>query len=144
MPDLLTAYSRHLDLLYSSVIADVLDKFGQRNSALPCEVRPLRPTWRLFGRARTLAMTAARAMPEKAYALELQCLDGLQPGDVLVAATQADRSSALWGEHGLPTSFEVMPFCRAGLRLTALIGDNRLGRRHKGSASPGIGVDPVM
>src|SRR5260370_681555 len=92
MPDLLTAYSRHLDLLYSSVIADVLDKFGQRNSALPCEVRPLRPTWRLFGRARTLAMTAARAMPEKPYALELQCIDGLQPGDVLVAAELAEEA----------------------------------------------------
>ncbi|HEV3080601.1 MAG TPA: RraA family protein [Gemmataceae bacterium] len=98
MPDLFTAYSRHLDLLYSSVIADVLDKFGRRHSALPHEVRPLRPTWRLFGRARTLALVVSQTMPEKPYAIELECIDGLQPGDVLVAATQADRSSALWGE----------------------------------------------
>src|SRR5262249_17006520 len=32
------------------------------------------------------------------YALELECVDALRPGDVLVATTHGDRGSALWGE----------------------------------------------
>jgi len=98
MPDILTTYGAHKNLLCSSVLADVLDGLGHRNSALPREVRPLRPTWKLFGRAATLAAVAVHSEPEKPYALELECIDALRPGDVLVAATQADRSSALWGE----------------------------------------------
>jgi 4-hydroxy-4-methyl-2-oxoglutarate aldolase len=98
MPDLLSAYSPHRDLLYSSVLADVLDGLGHRTSALPPEVRPLRPTWKLFGRAATLAMVAVHVEPPKPYALELECIDALQAGDILVAATQGDRNSALWGE----------------------------------------------
>ena len=98
MPDILTTYGPHKNLLYSSVLADVLDGLGHRNSALPREVRPLRSTWKLFGRAETLAAVAVHSEPEKPYALELECIDALRPGDVLMAATQADRSSALWGE----------------------------------------------
>src|SRR5437660_4758541 len=97
MPNILTKYGPHKDLLYSSVLADVLDSLGQRNSALPREVRPLRPSWKLFGRAVTLATIAVHAEPEKPYARELECIDALHNGDVLVAATQGDRSSALWG-----------------------------------------------
>src|SRR3989440_3591671 len=48
MPDILTTYGPHKNLLYSSVLADVLDGLGHRNSALPREVRPLRYTWKRF------------------------------------------------------------------------------------------------
>src|SRR5207302_9202779 len=75
-----------------------LDGLGHRGSALPCEVRPLRPTWKLFGRAATLAMVAVHVEPAKPYALELECIDALKVSDVLVVATQGDRNSALWGE----------------------------------------------
>ncbi len=30
--------------------------------------------------------------------MELECIDALRPGDVLVATTNGDRGSALWGE----------------------------------------------
>ena len=98
MPDLLSAYRPHRDFLYSSVLADVLDGLGHRSSALPHEVRPLRPTWKLFGRAATLGMVAVHVEPAKPYALELECIDALKASDVLVAATQGDRNGALWGE----------------------------------------------
>jgi regulator of RNase E activity RraA len=61
-------------------------------------VRPLRPDWKLFGRARTLRAAASAAEPVNPYAVEMECVDALGPGDVLVAATGGDRSSALWGE----------------------------------------------
>src|SRR5437660_898088 len=98
MADLWTTFGPHKDLLYSAVLADVLDALGHRTGALPPALRPLRPEWRLFGRAATLSAAAVAAEPERPYAVELECVDALRPGDVLVATTNGDRSSALWGE----------------------------------------------
>jgi regulator of RNase E activity RraA len=98
MADILTTYGAHKDLLYSAVLADVLDGLGHRTSTLPAYLRPLRPQWRIFGRAATLSMVPVAVEPEKPYALELGCIDALRPGDVLVATTNGDHGSALWGE----------------------------------------------
>jgi regulator of RNase E activity RraA len=98
MADVLTAYGPQLDLLSSAVLADVLDALGHRTSALPAELRPLRPGWRVFGRAATLGAVPVAAEPAQPYAVELACIDALRPGDVLVATTHGDRGSALWGE----------------------------------------------
>ncbi len=98
MSDLLTLYGPHQDLLYSAVLADVLDSLGHRRSALPADLRPLRPEWKLFGRAATLSVLPVAVEPQQPYAVELECLDALRPGDVLVATTHGDRGSALWGE----------------------------------------------
>src|SRR5262249_17901959 len=86
------------ELLYSAVLADVLDGLGHRTSTLPPEIRPLESAWKLFGRAATLSAGSVAVEPERPYAVELECIDALKPGDVLVATTNADRGSALWGE----------------------------------------------
>jgi regulator of RNase E activity RraA len=98
MTDLLTTYAPHVDILFSAVLADVLDGLGHRNSAVPAMVRPLRPEWKILGRAATLTAAPVASDPAHPYAIEMACIDALQPGDVLVAATNGDRSSALWGE----------------------------------------------
>jgi regulator of RNase E activity RraA len=98
MPDLLTTYGPHRHLLSSAVLADVLDGLGHRNSALPPHLRPLRPEWQVFGRAATLEAAPVVVEPAEPYAVELECIDALRPGDVLVAMTCGDRGSALWGE----------------------------------------------
>src|SRR5437763_17094159 len=97
MPDLLMTYTPHRDLLYSAVLADVLDSLGHRSSALPPTLRPLRPEWKLLGRAVTLSVVPVAVEPQRPYAVELECIDSLRPGDVLVATTHGDRGSALWG-----------------------------------------------
>jgi 4-hydroxy-4-methyl-2-oxoglutarate aldolase len=84
--------------LTSAVLADVLDTLGHRHSALPSSVRPLRPNWKLFGRAATLRAVPVSVEPKNPYAVEMECIDALRPGDVLIAATGEDRGSALWGE----------------------------------------------
>src|SRR4029077_14073305 len=61
-------------------------------------LRPLREGWILFGRAATLSAVTVGAEPERPYATELDCVAALRPGGVLVATTNGDRSSALWGE----------------------------------------------
>jgi regulator of RNase E activity RraA len=98
MSNLLATYHPHKDALSSAVLADVLDALGHRDSALPPDIRPLKPEWKLFGRAVTLCAMAVAAEPKNPYAVELECVDALKPGDVLVATTNGERTSALWGE----------------------------------------------
>jgi regulator of RNase E activity RraA len=98
MSDLPDDFPLSLDLLTSAVLADVLDSLGHRTGALPPAIRPLRQQWKLFGRAATLSTIPVAAEPASPYAVELECVDALKPGDVLVATTHGDHSSALWGE----------------------------------------------
>ncbi len=98
MSDLLTEYAPFRDQLYSAVLADVLDGLGHRANALPPNVRPLNPQWRVFGRAVTLCAVPVAAEPAHPYAAEMECIDSLKPGDVLIGTTCGDTSSALWGE----------------------------------------------
>src|SRR5437588_12718447 len=98
MADVWTTFGPYKDQLYSAVLADVLDALGHRTSALPPALRPLRPEWKLFGRARTLSAVTVASEPQRPYAVEMECVDGLTAGDVLVATTNGDRGSALWGE----------------------------------------------
>jgi len=96
--DIFATFGPQKDLLTSSVLADVLDALGNRTSALPGTLRPLRAEWKVFGRAATLSAVTVAAEPAQPYAVELACVDALRPGDVLVATTNGDQSSALWGE----------------------------------------------
>jgi regulator of RNase E activity RraA len=98
MTDIFITYGPHQSILFSAVLADVLDALGHRNSALPVDIRPLKTEWKIFGRAATLSAVPVQAEPEEPYAVELACIDSFGPGDVLVATTNGDRSSALWGE----------------------------------------------
>jgi regulator of RNase E activity RraA len=98
MPDLPGPPGLHKELLSSAILADVLDGLGHRTSALPAEVRPLRAEWKILGRAATLSAVPVAVEPRQPYAVELECIDALRPGDVLVATTHGDRGSALWGE----------------------------------------------
>ncbi|MBY0230928.1 MAG: RraA family protein [Gemmataceae bacterium] len=84
--------------LSSALLADVLDALGHRRSALPIDLRTLREGWRILGPAATLSAMPVAADPAKPYEAEMACIDGLKAGEVLVAATGADRSCALWGE----------------------------------------------
>jgi 4-hydroxy-4-methyl-2-oxoglutarate aldolase len=97
-PPVSQAMLSHRDVLSSAVLADVLDALGHRQSALPCHMRPLKPEWKVFGRVATLQAKPVTAIPARPYAVELECVDALKPGDVLLATTDGDWSSALWGE----------------------------------------------
>ncbi len=84
--------------VYSAVLADVLDALGHRTSALPPRLRPLAPHWKVLGRAVTLNVVGTQVEPAKPYEVEMECVDSLRAGDVLVATTNGDLGSALWGE----------------------------------------------
>jgi regulator of RNase E activity RraA len=90
--------TQQVNLFTSAVLADVLDALGHTTSCLPPNVRPLKPGWTFFGRAATLSMVAVAAVPAHPYALEMEAIDALKPGEVLVVTTNGDQGSALWGE----------------------------------------------
>ncbi len=88
-------------LLYASVVSDTLDSFGLRRQALRPFVRPLDETLVLFGRARTGRYEPAGLPPagHNPYALEMDLIDSLAPGEVAVLACNGPTDSiAPWGE----------------------------------------------
>lgn len=84
--------------LYSAVLADVLDALGHRDRALPGEIVALDPSWKLFGKVRTLSMKRVEGIPDQPYATELEAIDDLKPGDVLVIRMAGCPPCAVWGE----------------------------------------------
>ena len=84
--------------LYSSVLADILDEAGYRRQVMRPEVRPLYPGAKVAGRAATMLAVEVSELPAQPYHLLMEMLDGLRPGEVVVAAVQAQIRAALWGE----------------------------------------------
>jgi regulator of RNase E activity RraA len=84
--------------LYAAVIADVLDDLGLRQQAMDCSLRPIGPGMVVVGRAFTVLATDVYEVPENPYEKELEAVDRLSEGDVLVATTNGSVSSGFWGE----------------------------------------------
>jgi len=84
--------------LYTAVVCDALDSLGFRRQAFSHRVRPISKATQLIGTARTLDSRAVDYLPEKPYEKELEALDTLSDGDVVVLATNGDLSAAVWGE----------------------------------------------
>lgn len=91
-------YARIEEKLYSAVIADILDNLGYMNQVLRYDIRPLYPEAKMAGRAATMATVEVNAVPKEPFKLELELLDDIQPGNIVVCATQGSTRAALWGE----------------------------------------------
>jgi 4-hydroxy-4-methyl-2-oxoglutarate aldolase len=92
------SFSSVQEKLYSAVLADVLDDLGFRDQALEHNIRPVDSSFKLMGRAFTILATDVYEMPENPYVKELEAVDHLAEGDVVVATTNGSTSSGLWGE----------------------------------------------
>jgi 4-hydroxy-4-methyl-2-oxoglutarate aldolase len=90
------ALVERLDRLYPAVVSDVLDRMGYREQAMAPEIRPLYPEARLCGRAMPVLAVPASSVPETdPYKLELEAVDRLRPGDVMVVS---HIDGSFWGE----------------------------------------------
>ncbi|HEX5326551.1 MAG TPA: RraA family protein [Acetobacteraceae bacterium] len=101
MSDTLPVIEELRRLLYTPVLSDVLDGFGLMHQALRPFVRPVDDSLVLFGRVRTgrYAAVAAATPGRNPYALEMELIDGLQPGEVPVLACGGPTDViAPWGE----------------------------------------------
>ncbi len=86
--------------LYVPVICDALDSLNRRNQALHQRMRPLDPDCCTFaGRARTARwMEMDYVVEEDPYGLEIELIDSLKPGDVVVHSADPLGMNAPWGE----------------------------------------------
>lgn len=88
--------------LYVSVVCDVLDALGYRNQAMHQRIRPLLPDIKncgFVGRARTIRWMETDYVDERnPYGAELEAMDSLKPGDVVVHSTDYSGTNAPWGE----------------------------------------------
>lgn len=76
--------------LRTALVSDCLDQIGIRSNVLASRIKPLIPGLRLAGRALTVRIVQVDRVPEDRdewYRGELQAIDALGPGDVLVTST---------------------------------------------------------
>jgi 4-hydroxy-4-methyl-2-oxoglutarate aldolase len=84
--------------LYPAVVSDCLDRLGYRQQVMRPHIRPLYPEARLAGFAMTVHCIEVDALPANAddyYKGELQAVDSLSRGDVMVVST---CEGSYWGE----------------------------------------------
>ena len=86
--------------LYVPVVCDALDGLGFRNQAMSHRLRPLDPgNCVIVGRARTFRwMETDYVVEGDPYGLEIEAMDSLRPGDVVVHSTDHAGTNAPWGE----------------------------------------------
>ncbi len=94
-------FTKLCDVLYASVLSDVLDDHGYRYQAMRPFVRPLDDATIMFGRARTGLYTVVYDAPEgeNPYDVEIALVDDLKPGDISVFGCNGPTERiAPWGE----------------------------------------------
>lgn len=88
--------------LYVAAVCDILDELGYRNQAMHQRLRPLIPdpeNCGFIGRARTFRwMETDYVVEENPYGLEIEAMDSLKAGDVVVHSTDYSGTNAPWGE----------------------------------------------
>ena len=87
-----------LDLLYPAVVADVLDAIGLPHQVLPPDIRPLTPAKKIAGRVFTALARPVEEVPAEPYKLEIEAVESMRRGDVLLVSTGRDRTCGFWGE----------------------------------------------
>jgi regulator of RNase E activity RraA len=84
--------------LYTAVVSDSLDQLGVRNQAMREYLRPLFPSCKFAGWARTISCSDLYHFPKDPYSVEIEAVDSFQPGEVAVISTQQSTRNAPWGE----------------------------------------------
>ncbi len=86
--------------LYVAAVCDILDEMGYRNQAMHQRLRPLdTDNCKFIGRARTVQwMNMEYIVEGDPYGQEIDFMDSLESGDVVVHSTDYAGTNAPWGE----------------------------------------------
>src|SRR5215510_62830 len=88
--------------LYVAAVCDILDELGFRQQAMHHRLRPLLTDPQkcgFVGRARTARwMETDYVVDGDPYGLEIELMDSLKPGDVVIHSTDHGGTNAPWGE----------------------------------------------
>ena len=121
--DLGNDYFDHLaGRLYAAVISDVLDAAGYRDQVLDARITHHAGRDVLVGRAATILAGEEVKLQGDPYALQIEAIDALEDGEVVVATTHGSSRAAFWGEL-----FSTAAKARGarGLILDGLVRDRR-------------------
>lgn len=83
--------------LYTPVVGDILDQLGYYHQFLPQDIRPLKDTMKICGRAMTVLMIDVYGVQSKPFGLLTEALDQLQENEIYLA-TGGTKRCAYWGE----------------------------------------------
>ena len=83
--------------LFTPVVGDILDREGFWHQFLPQPIKPLRPDFRIIGRAFPVQIADAVGPQERPFGRLTEALDAIQPGEVYIA-TGGSMNCASWGE----------------------------------------------
>jgi len=86
------------ELLYAAVICDTLDELGYRNQAMRENINPISTDWVLVGRAKTVLAVDVYHEAENPYGKEIEAIDSVKKGEVLIGCTNESIRNGLWGE----------------------------------------------
>ena len=86
--------------LYVAAVCDILDELGMRNQGMHQRLRPLDEHCCTFaGRARTMNwLSTEYVVEDDPYGKEIDAMDSLKEGDVVVHSTDYAGTNAPWGE----------------------------------------------
>jgi 4-hydroxy-4-methyl-2-oxoglutarate aldolase len=84
-------------IVYSAVVSDSCDRSGLRHQTASPGLRAMSVPTTVVGWARTVRAVPVFEPPERHYGREIDFIDSLLPGDVVVADT-AGADVAFWGE----------------------------------------------
>jgi 4-hydroxy-4-methyl-2-oxoglutarate aldolase len=90
-------YDELLSQCSSSALMDTLDSFNCRVQCMVASIRPLTPSMRAWGEAVTAYFEAVTEAPKSPFRLEMEVVDGLREGQVLVSQCNTQTLSAAWG-----------------------------------------------
>ncbi|MBT4485750.1 MAG: RraA family protein [Candidatus Latescibacteria bacterium] len=90
-------YNEKLTKLYSAVIMDVMDAMNTRVQCMEPSVKPLLPSMKTWGEVVTMYMETVAEVPEQPFQLEMEVLDDIKEGQVIVTQCNASELSAFWG-----------------------------------------------
>ncbi len=84
--------------LYTAVVADSLDELGYDRQVMRESLRPLAPGFCFAGWARTISCMDVFYVPADPYGMEIEAVDSILAGEVVVVSTGESRRNAPWGE----------------------------------------------
>jgi 4-hydroxy-4-methyl-2-oxoglutarate aldolase len=86
------------ETLYTAVVSDALDELGHREQAMAEHLRPVGANVKFAGWARTIACMDTYHVDGDPYGTEIEAVDSILPGEVVVVSTGGSRRNAPWGE----------------------------------------------
>jgi regulator of RNase E activity RraA len=82
--------------LFTAVLSDIMDELGLIDRVMEADIRPISPSDVVAGKAATMLWANVFEVYEHPYKIELEAMDSLEPGDVVVHSAGSKRC-APWG-----------------------------------------------